>query len=99
MTLTDTDPCPRETDWYGHGARPEDDNPAFREAESLLRLLAGAGGELLTGAAEGDARLRHAEFRYRALIEQLPAVTFMAPLDGGANELYVSPQIERMLGF
>jgi PAS domain S-box-containing protein len=40
-----------------------------------------------------------AEARYRLLVEQLPAVTFMAALDEGINELYVSPQIETLLGF
>jgi PAS domain S-box-containing protein len=44
-------------------------------------------------------KLHRAEARYRSLIEQMPAVTFMASLDGGDNELYVSPQIEEMLGF
>jgi PAS domain S-box-containing protein len=40
-----------------------------------------------------------AEARYRALVEQIPAVTFTASLAGGANELYVSPQIQTLLGF
>ncbi|MDG3005452.1 hybrid sensor histidine kinase/response regulator [Paludisphaera mucosa] len=40
-----------------------------------------------------------AEIRYRALVEQIPAVTFMSRLDRGMQELYVSPQIEIMLGF
>lgn len=44
-------------------------------------------------------RLRKAELRYRTLIEQIPAVTFMAALDEGLHELYVSPQIETLLGF
>jgi PAS domain S-box-containing protein len=43
--------------------------------------------------------LRKAQARYRALVEQIPAITFMAPLDGTVSELYVSPQIENMLGF
>jgi two-component system CheB/CheR fusion protein len=46
-----------------------------------------------------DAHLRRVEARYRNLVERMPAVTFMASLDGGANELYVSPQIEELLGF
>ena len=46
-----------------------------------------------------EAKLRLAEARYRTLIEQLPVVTFLAALDGGVNELYVSPQIESLLGF
>jgi PAS domain S-box-containing protein len=46
-----------------------------------------------------DSQLHRAEARYRALVEQIPAVTFMAPLDGTTSELYVSPQIEELLGF
>jgi PAS domain S-box-containing protein len=36
---------------------------------------------------------------YRALVEQLPAVIFMAHLDQGVSRAYVSPQIEETLGF
>lgn len=39
------------------------------------------------------------EARYRALVEQIPAVVFMAYLDKGIGEAYVSPQIEAVLGF
>ncbi len=46
-----------------------------------------------------QAELQRAELRYRTVVEQMPAVTFMASLDGRANELYVSPQIEKLLGF
>jgi len=45
------------------------------------------------------AQLRKFEARYRTLVEGIPAVTFMAPMDGGPGELYVSPQVERLLGF
>jgi len=37
--------------------------------------------------------------RYKTLVEQIPAVVFMAFLDRGIGEAYVSPQIEAMLGF
>jgi PAS domain S-box-containing protein len=48
-----------------------------------------------------EARLRKLEARYRTLVEGIPAVTFMASLDEGAHEreLYISPQIEMLLGF
>jgi len=36
---------------------------------------------------------------YRALVEQIPAVVFMAHLDRGIGEAYVSPQIQSALGF
>jgi PAS domain S-box-containing protein len=57
-------------------------------------------------AAPGQARdwreaelPANAEARYRALVEQIPAVIFMAYLDKGIGEAYVSPQIEAALGF
>jgi PAS domain S-box-containing protein len=46
-----------------------------------------------------DQSVRLAMARYQALVEQIPAVTFMASLDGTRNDLYVSPQIETLLGF
>jgi PAS domain S-box-containing protein len=46
-----------------------------------------------------DSQLPNLEAKYRALVEQLPAVVFMAYLDRGIGEAYVSPQIEATLGF
>ena len=46
-----------------------------------------------------EAELRKAEARYRTLVEQIPAVTFVASLDEGSSELYVSPQIEALAGY
>ena len=46
-----------------------------------------------------EAPLVNMETRYRALVEQIPAVVFMAYLDRGIGEAYVSPQIEAALGF
>jgi PAS domain S-box-containing protein len=87
--------------------------PPEQEAEKQLALMASAPpscsalfqlAELFSSAkrtsnGKGEAQLNRAEARYRALIEQIPAVTFMAPLDGSTSELYVSPQIEELLGF
>ena len=74
------------------------------ELEQGLAILAqlGAAIDNASAAAPGppsEALPHVAEARYRALIEQIPAVTFMASLDGGLNEVYVSPQIEGLLGF
>jgi PAS domain S-box-containing protein len=70
--------------------------PADPGMRSWASVLAGEGADQLSPA---EAQLRKAESRYRALVEQIPAVTFMAALDEGLNEFYVSPQIEEMLGF
>ena len=82
------------------------------EAEAALRELADvqlgnetiasrvlselAGGE--SGAIPGFKSL-NVEAKYRALVEQIPAVVFMAYLEKGIGEAYVSPQIEAALGY
>lgn len=45
------------------------------------------------------AALRESEAKYRRLVEQVPAVTYMAAIDEVGSTLYVSPQIETLLGF
>jgi PAS domain S-box-containing protein len=57
------------------------------------------GAATLAERSDPEARLRAAEIRYRSLVEQIPAVTFMAVLGEGENEVYVSPHIEALLGF
>ena len=47
----------------------------------------------------GEADAPNLEAKYRALLEQIPAVVFMAYLDRGISEAYVSPQIEAALGY
>ena len=58
---------------------------------TLRRMAASTGS--------GDAAAQRCEASYRALLEQIPAVVFMAYLDRGIGEAYVSPQIEAALGF
>jgi PAS domain S-box-containing protein len=48
----------------------------------------------------GDAQPSgNGELRFRTLIEQLPAIIYTAALDEHSSTLYVSPQIEVILGF
>src|SRR5947209_15989087 len=78
----------------------------YEAAEAALLQWAGGPhsaaptpGRRAAGPQPVETRLRLAEARYRTLVEQMPVVTFLAALDGGVNELYVSPQIESLLGF
>ena len=70
---------------------------------ATLASLASVGVELGASNTRADEPLEQsrllAAVRYRTLIEQIPAVTFLASLSGGKNEIYVSPQIESLLGF
>ena len=46
-----------------------------------------------------EQKIRAAEQRYRTLVEQIPAVTYIDPVDDPDTSLYTSPQIEQMLGY
>ena len=75
------------------------------EAESLLMGLASVFaspvGSGVNGSTQGIDAVgpSNAEAKYRALLEQIPAVVFMAHVDGGVSEAYVSPEIEAALGY
>jgi PAS domain S-box-containing protein len=77
------------------------------EAEALLLELASVfSGPASSPASEPDwsalaseAVDFNLEARYRTLLEQIPAVVFMAYLDRGVSEAYVSPEIEAALGY
>ena len=96
----------------GAGQHPDDlkEPQEIIEAESVLLDLAGTYFDATGSAGRGDyrgederepadARTPNLEAKYRALLEQMPAVVFMAYLDRGISEAYVSPQIEAALGY
>src|SRR5271163_1934830 len=81
--------------------------PDLGEAEAVLLELASLFSGFPTSAPSdpqqqaqaGDAHTSNLEAKYRALLEQIPAVVFMAYLDRGISEAYVGPQIEAALGY
>jgi PAS domain S-box-containing protein len=92
------------------GESPADADVSGPEAENILLELAAAfpfiesADQGLQSFAKGKIDttpevLPEVDARYRTLVEQIPAVVFMAFLDKGIGEAYVSPQIEEILGF
>jgi len=53
----------------------------------------------IRGEGALEARVRKAESRYQTLVERIPVVTFMVSFENQASEVYVSPQVETMLGY
>jgi PAS domain S-box-containing protein len=90
-----------------HPSQPEQ-QAETAEAEAILGDLAalflGAAdsGAESNGAGEervGSEVLPKPDDMYRVLVEQIPALVFIAYLDRRISEAYVSPQIESALGF
>ncbi|MGE3539639.1 MAG: response regulator [Candidatus Tectimicrobiota bacterium] len=46
-----------------------------------------------------EAQLQIAEARYRTLVEHIPAITYVSALDPDQGTLYISPQVEAILGY
>ena len=53
----------------------------------------------VTGRRLAEERLREAEERYRTMVEQLPLVTYVDALDDDSSAIYMSPQVEPLLGY
>jgi PAS domain S-box-containing protein len=98
----------------GNNRLPDPGNglPDLAEAEAVLLDLVAVFASPLAESARTlhplanngtgpgvDAREPNLEAKYRALLEQIPAVVFMAYLDRGISEAYVSPEIESVLGY
>jgi diguanylate cyclase (GGDEF)-like protein/PAS domain S-box-containing protein len=95
-------------------ARVPSEEYRFRHKDGSWRWLESVGTNLIeepgvgayvinsrdiTRRKETEERLMAAEKRYRTLVEQIPAVTYIDPVDAPDTSLYTSPQIERMLGY
>jgi len=52
----------------------------------------------ITERKRAEEKLLESEIKFRTLVEHLPAITYTAALDGSSTTLYVSPQIEKILG-
>ena len=73
---------------------------SLHAAEALLNELARLNSPNSTEPEQAQEEAPTLRASYQTLVEQIPAVVFMAPLDGGGlGETYVSPQIEAMLGY
>ena len=74
-------------------------------------LLLALGGGLFSEELSGErrrrmvererelSRLQEAENRYRLLVEQTPVITYMVAVDPAGPVMYISPQVEQVLGY
>lgn len=89
------------TDWSLNGEKLPAD---LLDAENVLSQLAGVFFSLDSPFGKNSQNISEKELpsvtdTYRILVEQIPAVVFIAFFDKDFGEAYVSPQIEATLGF
>ena len=68
---------------------PPDGEPAYRQGFAID----------ITERKQADEVLRGVEARYRTLVEQLPLAVYVDRIDAESSCVYVSPQIEAMVGY
>lgn len=69
----------------------------FLVKDKLARLMPAIERELRD--AEARRSRRDAESRYQLLVERLPIIVYMSPVDHIHRTIYVSPQIQSILGY
>jgi PAS domain S-box-containing protein len=93
-----------DQEWWGHLAVDvSDDEREWSQVEiDALRAVAGTVGSAIS-RRRAEEQLAQAEARFRALVERTPAVTYQEVVVEDyrveTSVLYVSPQVERLLGY
>jgi PAS domain S-box-containing protein len=85
--------------WWGYISFDQCDHPReWQSAEvDAIRVVANTLGAAITREL-GAQRLVDAQERYRTLIEQIPAITYMEDASTG-DAIYTSPQVATLLGY
>ena len=77
--------------WFGSAVDIDDQ---IRAQEVLEERVQERTAELM----KANEALRQSEAKYRTLVEAIPAISYIATLDETSTTLYVSPQVEPILG-
>ena len=70
----------------------------LRDARGQVSGILGLNVDITERRRE-QQKLQEAEARYRLLVERIPAITYVVESNPPHRTLYVSPQVERVLGF
>jgi diguanylate cyclase (GGDEF)-like protein/PAS domain S-box-containing protein len=85
--------------WWGFvGCDVMVDRPWHHDTESMLRELAVAIGESAVRARIVNERVMREDL-YRTIVEQGPLISYIDAPDEIASSVYISPQIEQLIGY
>ncbi len=87
-------------EWWGYVGFDDctDDRAWSEEDIESLRVAAAAVGEALRRDRHEET-VRFGEDQFRSMVEQGPAVVYIDGPDESASSVYISPQIEQLLGY
>jgi len=69
--------------------------PTYKELEQKVQKLENK----VLERSKAQAALLESEAKYRNLVEQLPSAIYLAAIDESSTTLFISPQVEEILGF
>jgi PAS domain S-box-containing protein len=75
----------------------QDESVIVRDEAGQPRYVQGVLSNI-TERKRAEAARQEAELRFRTLVEQIPAITYLDHADPRARSVYVSPQVQTMLG-
>ena len=82
----------------GHVVWIQDESVIVADENGVPRFEQGVMLDI-TARKEAEQAVTEAEAKYRALVEQIPAIVYIGEVGEEGDWLYVSPQIERVLGY
>lgn len=74
-----------------------DDTTFLTDASGEIAKIQGLMYDI-TEQKRAESNLELAQQQYRALVEEIPAVVYLDPVDENESSIYVSPQVETILG-
>ncbi|MEW6386636.1 MAG: PAS domain S-box protein [Thermodesulfobacteriota bacterium] len=83
---------------YGEIAWVQGRGQIFLDSQGKIDHISGVFFDI-TDRKRAEEGLRQSEAKYRTLVEQIPAITYIASLDEELSPLYISPQAEAIMGF
>lgn len=81
----------------GESVWVRDDCTVLTDDNGEVRMIQGVMFDI-TREKNAEEQLTAAQEQFQALVEEIPAITYLDPVDENESSIYVSPQVESILG-
>ncbi len=98
QSIKDTKPCRGRSSWIRPDGKENYYDWMAKPVKIVDRYYIVGIDRDVTEYIKAEEELKKTEVKYQTLIEQIPAITYTAAIDETSTTLYVSPQVESILG-